>query len=204
MNDNTSLLKMISNLNNKIERLERNTPTNAALQVTARANQPLDTTFTNYLIWNIQDCTIFNDGILAIPAEIADVYGDAYNFKIMSEGLYSITLDGFVLPSIQDLQVRLFVGEHDDCYGYLTNVAKQTNCFGFTPRTGFSVTMKHYFKEDDCFSIVLLPSANTTLQRRSLSQNYVSPVLTVAQLTGAYPTPAEPNEWYTNYSQPLP
>jgi hypothetical protein len=196
---------MISGLQNKLNRVERKTPNNASMQVHGRMSNTLNTTFTNYIVWDFRSGVIFNDGILCIQTEIADVYGFGYNFMIMSEGVYSITLDGFVSPVIADLQMRLYVGTQFEAFSYLTKPVKQVNCFGFTPRTAFSATTTYYFKEGEVFSIVLTPSANTTLTNRTFdSGTYGSPYLTVTQLTGAYDTPAEPNQWYTDFNEPIP
>lgn len=205
-NDNTKLLKMISTLQNRLDRVERLRPANAALQVTARMTQPISSVNTNYIVWNFQDSVVFNDGIICVQTSIADVYGDGYNFMIMNEGLYSITFDGFLSPAVADVQVRLYTGGPGEKFSYLTKVAKQMNGMGANGRTGFSATTTYYFKEGDVFSIVLLVPTDTTLLSRTFEGevNYGTPYLTVAQLTGAYETPAEPNEWYTNTDEAVP
>jgi len=177
---------MISGLQNKIDRLERKVPSSAILTgLTATESQAINTTATD-IYWDINTIVI-NQGII--------VEANGAFFNIMSEGLYSITFEGFVSPAVADLQLRLLVADTYD--GPWAN-KKQINCFGFTPRTAFCTTFTHYFKEGNNFIFQMVASATTTLTVRPNTSEgtYPSPVLTIAQLTQGSAESASRNEWY--------
>lgn len=184
-NDNTSLLKMISGLQNKIDRLDRKTSSGALLTgLTAYESGLINTTPTD-LLWDVNSATVCEGIIIDDPAF----------FTIMSEGLYSITLTGFVSPAVADLQLRFVVGETRDGPWYNK---RQINCFGFTPRTAFTTTFNYYLYEGNSITFRMVASATTTLllRRDKTEQEYPSPILTIAQISGAYELGSRPNEWY--------
>lgn len=185
-NDSTQLLKMISGLQNKIDRLERKISPNAVLSgltSTGATALPANTAVT--LTWD-ESSPIINEGI---------ILQDSTSFTAMASGVYSITLEGFVNPAVADLQLRFVVA---DTYQGPWTSKKQINCFGFTPRTAFCTTFNVYLNEGNNFYFQMVASAATNLVLRlnKPTQTYPSPILTIAQITDGYDLSSRPNEWY--------
>lgn len=185
-NDNTKLLKMISTLQNRLDRVERKQTANACLYATQ--------SYEVFLLANVEgsigfEVPIYQEGILVRLNS-----ANSGDYVVMSAGMYVISISMFLSPLVADAQVRLYISR-DNGVNYFA--ASQMNMFGATGRTAGTVTFVQYFEEGDNFNFRMLVPTDTTIKVRTESQfSFKSPYISIVQVTGELDPVDNPNDWY--------
>jgi hypothetical protein len=193
MNNEIRLINAVSDLNRKVDQLQR-TGTESAFFYGTDSIQADFIANTESAISFLEP--IYNQGIICRINS-----GNTGTFTIMSSGLYLINLNIFASPGVADGQMRISV-EPAGTLGFLQT--QQVNLFGSSLRTAMTATTTQYLNEGDSLLITLIFPTNTsvTIRREGITA-YKSPYLSLTQLTGGYNVTNSPNEWYGDESEDL-
>lgn len=184
-NDNNArLLRMISGLQNQIDRLERKQPYEAVFVGTRNE----DTAFTA----NVEQRFYINE----VSINQGLIFDDVESYwTVMSGGVYAINLQLATSVGLTAVQWRLFIGPNPidpPAIGYRYHTIASP-----VPRALHSGTMIVYLEEGWRFSHGIALSADATLVYRNPALfAFPAPVMTITQLSGAYEQPNTVNEWY--------
>ena len=184
--DNKRLIRAVSTIENRLNRVERKQPFDAVSSATYTQNLALTAGVESFIPY---DYFFVNQGIYYNEQ-------DAY-WVCMSSGIYNISMTLTFSVNIGDVLVRMYIGTSQT---NIPGIGYQAISVGNgVNRSLHAVSFSTPYPLEEGWSFrfsVQVPTSCNLTYRNFQNVQFPAPMISIVQIASGYDAPANPNDWY--------